>query len=79
MGVSALAVLADNLGVVVAVVDKELLGVAVAVDVDLGQSIVQSNIGVAVLKTSLEPGLQKAAIINNKSNGQQMAKEMVWT
>ena len=55
MRIAFLAVLSDDFAIVVRIVAKELLGIAVGIDVDLGQCIVNTWIGAAIMNACLEP------------------------
>ena len=59
MGVSLLAVLPHHAAVVERVLPQEALGVVVAVDVDLGQSVVGGRLLAALVDTRLQPGQQQ--------------------
>ena len=58
VGVSFLAVLADNLGVIVLIVDEEVLWVLVDVDVDFGKGVVESWFLDSLVVSGFEPLLQ---------------------
>jgi len=56
VGVAFLAVLAHHLAVVVGVLLEESLRVVVAIDVDLGESVVGGRLYAALVYAGLEPG-----------------------